>query len=99
MERVPPCLDPELSKDQRLNRELIGQRYFEATKKIGINTYDLAHTLPLQVQFFPSDEVVRKLVNRSLQIENIYSDLWEGFRPLFKKDGTESWVPKKLLLM
>ena len=46
VDRLPPTLDPATPKEHRFDRKIMGQRYFKA-KKIGINTYDLAHSLPL----------------------------------------------------
>lgn len=98
IDRLPPCLDPNNSKDDKFSKEIMGKRYFEANL-IGINPFDLAHKIPLQVMFLPSEEVLKKLIKRTMQVDNYYQDLWEGFKPVFHKDGSEVWVPNSLLLM
>jgi hypothetical protein len=40
---------------------------------------------------------MEQLVMRSLQIKNIESELWEGFYPVERKDGTVVYKPVELI--
>lgn len=74
------CLDPDANhKDPKL----LQQRYIVDSSKLyqsrDIDSIDIANKIPVNIDFYPSDETIRKLIMRAAQIKTVEKDLWPGF--------------------
>ena len=61
-----------------------------------VSNEELGQFYPGCYEFFPTDEVVLKLIQRMTQIKKI-PDIWKGFKVVKQKDDTETWHPIDLL--
>ena len=40
---------------------------------------DFANNIPVNIDFYPSEDILRKLIMRSAQIKLVEKELWPGF--------------------
>ena len=87
---LPSCLDPD-TKSHVFERIVIGK-----DEPIG-TIHDLQKNMPVLLNFYPSDQIITKLVLRSLQIKDPEKELWEGFHPVKRADGSSVMKPNDLI--
>ena len=44
-----------------------------------IDPSEIANKIPVNVEFYPSEETMMKLMRRVVQIKDVEKDLWPGF--------------------
>ena len=58
----------------------------------------LAENYPLQVRFYPSQKVIKDLINRMTQVKDPATDLWQAFQEVTSEfTGQTGWYPKMLI--
>ena len=57
----------------------------------------LAGNWPVYYHFYPSQETLRKLILRMVQIKNEETDLWQGFHPVERDNGRVTYHPDEML--
>ena len=87
---VPSCLDPSV-KAKTFER-IVPSQIFDTECLC-----ELANHYPIEMDFYPSDETLEKLVMLSLKIKDAQQDLWEGFYQVIRQDGTNTYKPIKLI--
>lgn len=86
-----PCLDGDLSEKERRDFERMRIRFIDVDDLIfnfnpkEITKEILGQNWPLQMSFFPTEEVQHKLVLKMIQAQNnMEQQLWQGFRIQFQ---------------
>ena len=81
---LPPCLRNDLTDAKRREFSDLGKRvptedndFFNFEKPIGMDV--LVNLHPKEMSFYPSGEILKKLVLRAVQVKQPEIDLWEGF--------------------
>ena len=87
---VPSCLDPSV-KCKTFER-IVASQIAETDCLC-----ELTNHYPIEMDFYPSDEVLEKLVMLSLKIKDAEQDLWEGFYQVTRQDGTSIYKPIELI--
>ena len=54
---------------------------------------ELARNYLVYYNFYPTQDLMRKLITRMTQIKNIETDLWQGFKPIIKSSGKVEYAP------
>jgi hypothetical protein len=69
---VPSCLDPSVKVKK-----------FEKVKETEMSECkclcELADNHPIELDFYPSEKIIEKLVMLSMKIQDAEQDLWEGY--------------------
>ena len=75
-----PCLDPDVNHkdtEEMKSRFLVDSSQF--TGSGDMEPLDFANNMPVNIDFYPSDEILKKLIMRSAQIKLVEKELWPGF--------------------
>ena len=79
-----PCLDPDLDTKQRKDKDLMGIRFLETDDPVfdpdlKLTSEFLGNNYPVEYKFYPSEEVLKKLIIRMSSVKKPAEDLWIGF--------------------
>jgi len=101
-----PCLDPDVAETKQLAPAALKQRFLpglhplQQLKSVEMSLDELAGSYPSFYEFYPTPEVMRKLMARMLQIKEAKADaqLWPGFRKVYNaQTALPSWGPAEHL--
>lgn len=93
---LPSCLDPDTTtrKFERVVLEKVDPQLLNDRPTCLTH---LAESRPFDLDFYPTEKIMTKLVMRSAQIQEYKTELWEGFHPVERADGNVSWKPDVLI--
>lgn len=83
---LPPCLDPDVADAKKTSDEMMAQRVVESSqiqilRNKDVTLEEMLDNRPLNMVFYPSPEVQRKLIDRMLKLKekSLPNQLWQGF--------------------
>ena len=96
-----PCLNPNLKAADYSDTHLMKTRYIEDAECTRMETEmvtnaELGRFYPNCYEFFPSDDVMMKLIQRMTQVKK-KAEIWKGFKIILRDDETETYHPDDLL--
>ena len=91
---ILPCLDPDLDSKARKNKDLMGIRFLEQDdpvfdKDLKVTSEFLGNNYPVEYKFYPSEEVMKKLIIRMSSVKNAAEELWVGFEKVQYAEGKQ----------
>ena len=97
-------MDPNLPSNQSHDYHILETRFdpnqgiAKLEKELGndITSDDIATTFPVYYSFFPTDEVLQKLILKCTKLKTI-SDLWHGFEQYTLRNGETRYAPVELI--
>ena len=96
-----PALDPDLSEKDRQDPAIIKKRYDLLDETIqmltdeSITADELARNYIIYYNFYPTQDLMKKLIMRMTQVKNIQIDLWQGFHPITRSSGVIEYAPNE----
>ena len=87
---VPSCLDPCVKV--KTFEKIVPTQIFDYSC-----LYELADNHPIEIDFYPSEQTLEKLVMLSQKIQDTEQDLWKGYYQVARQDGTVSYKPIELI--
>ena len=90
VEMLPSCLDPDMEEKKF-------KKFIETPMCSHITLNQLAECYPAELDFYPSEAVMDKLVRLSMQIKCPEVELWFGYYKLNRQDGTYTYKPIELI--
>jgi len=110
-----PCLDPSTKPADRNDVEIMSERYLNTPEIEKMDMYNdvssnfLAENFPVYYSFYPSDEIMRKLIVKMIQVKDQHEldMMWGAFKTkkVLDEEGEETeeaalpikYYPKKIL--
>ena len=99
VEELIPCLSSHYSEADRKNPEIMSQRFnepFEYSIKLDkedISLEEIAQLYPLFIDFIPSPDVLKQLIDRIKKSKKSREGLWDGFKRLELPNGEIVYQP------
>ena len=98
-----PCLDPSTNQADRNDVEIMSERYLNTPEIEAMSMYHdvssnfLAENFPVYYSFYPSDEVMRKLIVKMIQVKDQHEldMMWGAFKTkkVLDEEGNETEEP------
>ena len=92
-EDVVPCLNPDTSESDKIDKDIMGTRYLPDHKRLArlrsdsCTTDFLALNAPDYYGFMPNQDVIDKLIKLMSNIKEPNTVLWEGFDVIYHENG------------